>query len=426
MDTVSFGSDREPRRLLAGRLGRPRGQRPHRRWSPPRWAGWVAVATTVTVVATVVVATTRGPGQHAEQPGGNSMPALLSGVPARGNRTDLILGGDNFWRVTDGKPHLTMSHVLAHGVSALLPSGDPARISQLVPVSGGVVAMLDDTSRPRLDSTLGRVVYISADGGAPLVIARASMMAVAPGGRSVWVQTAVASRTRGPAPKPVPSPTFAVSLSGQRVSPVFRLPLGLVAATASGLVTRSLVNGRLQTWDQRTGRPLRQAQRARAVSGLIVAAVPGLVIWRSAACENECPLQLTDPRAWNSTIRPPAGWWPLQYPEPTAYSARRHQVVLAFGKMDSSANPTQETLFVIDTATRAITKVPGGPVFADQPLGLSDPGVQLAGSWDQRGVLWVLATSGYGYFQLGYWTGSGPLHVFPPAHGMPVMLAPAR
>ncbi len=60
---------------------------------------------------------------------------------------------------------------------------------------------------------------------------------------------------------------------------------------------------------------------------------------------------------------------------------------------------------------------------ANQPLGLGNPRVELTGASDQHGRLWVLATSGYGYFQLGYWTGTGPLHVYPPVQGNPA--APA-
>ena len=52
---------------------------------------------------------------------------------------------------------------------------------------------------------------------------------------------------------------------------------------------------------------------------------------------------------------------------------------------------------------------------------LADP---LAGSWDQRGRLWVLAMSpAYNYYQLGFWTGAGPLHTFEIAQGLPTTLS---
>ena len=52
------------------------------------------------------------------------------------------------------------------------------------------------------------------------------------------------------------------------------------------------------------------------------------------------------------------------------------------------------------------------------------PGPQLLSSWDSNGLLWVLATNPrYGYYQLGFWTGQGPLHTFAPAQGIPMALA---
>ena len=35
----------------------------------------------------------------------------------------------------------------------------------------------------------------------------------------------------------------------------------------------------------------------------------------------------------------------------------------------------------------------------------------------------MLGTPGYGYFQLGYRTGTGPLRVYPPVQGNPAALA---
>jgi hypothetical protein len=50
--------------------------------------------------------------------------------------------------------------------------------------------------------------------------------------------------------------------------------------------------------------------------------------------------------------------------------------------------------------------------------------IQLAGSWDRQGLLWVLASSpDNGYYQLGFWTGSGPLRTFAPAQGSPMALS---
>ena len=53
------------------------------------------------------------------------------------------------------------------------------------------------------------------------------------------------------------SPTWAVDLTGRRVSPVLHLPLGLAGATGSGPLTLNLVTGRVQLWNAATGQPVR-------------------------------------------------------------------------------------------------------------------------------------------------------------------------
>lgn len=113
----------------------------------------------------------------------------------------------------------------------------------------------------------------------------------------------------------------------------------------------------------------------------------------------------------------------MQYQEPVAsdLSGRRFAVPLA--QVDPSGNPVAEDLYVIDTAARTARQIPGGPSAPEQPFGLGDPEVELAGAWDQNGRLWALATSGYGYFQLGYWPGAGPLRVYPPAPGNPAAIS---
>jgi hypothetical protein len=57
------------------------------------------------------------------------------------------------------------------------------------------------------------------------------------------------------------------------------------------------------------------------------------------------------------------------------------------------------------------------------PLSAAAVADTLVGSWDQHGLLWVLAMSPYaGYYQLGFWTGAGPLHAFQIEQGSPVAL----
>lgn len=414
MDTVSFGRDREPRRWLP----RPRWQ------GGPGWrngrAWLVILAVVVMAVAGLVVVMTRGTGRR---PAGGlaaaTMPPVLSGVPARGVRTSLIIGGDYVWRVGTGRPRVVLGGLLTGGVSSVLPSrGGTARISQVVPVPGGVVALMTASSARPVGGLSGAVLFIPAGAGRIRVIARATMIAVAPDGRSVWVQTAVPpSRLPGAAARPVMSTTFAVSLAGRQVGPVLRLPLGLAAVTSSGLLTDSVVTGRFQLWSFATGRPEPMSLPGGA---RVVGAGSGLVIWLSSSCAMHCRLYLTDLRAGRDvTIPVPAGWWPVQYQEPVASDGSDQRIAIPLGRIDSSGNLTAEDMYVVDTTARTMRPVPGGPSSA----GLSGPGAGLAGAWDQGGRLWVLAVSGYGYFQLGYWTGAGPLHVYPTMPGNPAAIS---
>jgi hypothetical protein len=357
-------------------------------------------------------------------PPAEAMPPLLSGVAARRVRTDLVIGGDYVWRLGTGRPRVVLSGLLSNGLSPLLRSAGRAQISQILPVRGGVVALMRPaSSRQATDGGAGPVLFIPAGPGAVRLIARASAVAIAPGGRSVWLQTAIRSSSAAPADtaSPVMSPTFAVSLAGRRVSSVLRLPLGLVTATPSGLLTDSVATGRLQFWNSGTGQP----ERLRLPGGAqLVAEGSGLVIWQSRSCPSRCSLHLTDLRAGAAiTIPVPPGWWPALYQEPVAPDASGQRFVIPLDRVGSGGYPAAEDLYVINIAARAMRQVPGGPYAASQPVSLGIPGITLAGGWDQHGRLWVLAGSGDGYFQLGYWTGTGPLHVYPPAEGNPVTIS---
>ena len=183
-------------------------------------------------------------------------PLLLAGVPARGAGTDLFLGGENVWR--PGRLPRPVAGLLSNGISSLLPPGHSAEVDQLAPVPGGVVAHISDTSTDVLYGAVGRVVFIPTANAPARVIARATMIAVSPSGRRVWVQTAVQSMRNGVGvPASFKSPTWAVDLTGRRVSPVLHLPLGLAGAAGSGPLTRNLVTGRVQLWNGATGQPIR-------------------------------------------------------------------------------------------------------------------------------------------------------------------------
>jgi hypothetical protein len=332
----------------------------------------------------------------------------------------LFLAGENFLRF-GGQPRTVAAEFLLNGLSPILPPGHGAQADQLAPVPGGVVAHISDISTGITYGAVGWVIFIPAGNAPARVIARATMIAVSPGGAQVWVQTAVqALRNGAGAPPGSTSPTWAVNLAGHRVSPVLRLPFGLVAATGAGPLTQDLSTGRLQLWNGATGRPIRTSLPADAD---FIAAGRDRVVWD--ACRASCQLHVTDPTTGTDTAVPlPRNWLPVSvtYPPPSAsFDPSGQRLVLPLDRVDSSGNTTAEALFIASTATRTLQMISGTSLpFSSLPA--AQP-IQLLGAWDRQGLLWVLASSpDEGYYQLGYWTGTGPLRTFALARGGPVAL----
>lgn len=411
MDTISFGPDRPPRRWLPGR---PAG-RGSRAWL-------VIIAAAAGVAGLAVVAAGSSAGRRTGGPAGAVMPPLLSGVPAHPVGTNLVIGGSSLWRLAGaGRPRAVLGGSLSRGLSRLPGRTNDAQISQLLPARGGVVAVMSQRSPAQsIGHTAWPVLFIPAGGGPARLIARASAVAIAPGGQAVWLQTASSPGTPTAGMKAVMSPTFAVSLAGRRLSPVLHLPPGLVAATSAGLLTDSVITGRLQLWSLTAGR----ARRLPLPGGAQVAgAGGGRVIWQSPSCAVRCLLHLTGLRAGSPiSVAVPPGWQPALYPGPAATSGSGQQLVIPMDSIGSGYLAAVD-LYVINITARSMRRVPGGPYTIPQAPGPGDPGLTLASTWDQEGRLWVLAGWGDGYFQLGYWTGTGPLHVYSPTPGNPVAIS---
>jgi hypothetical protein len=282
-----------------------------------------------------------------------------------------------------------------------------------------VVAHIADISTGITYGAAGCVVFIPAALGPERVLCRVTVIAVAPGGEKVWVQTAVQRNNRGEGvPATFRSPTWAVNLAGRPVSPALRLPLGLVGATEQGPVTQNLATGKLQLWKGATGRLLPLPVPANAE---FVAAGQDKLAWQSSASA----LHITDLRTGSDvTVPVPAHWAPPSetYPPPSAsFDPTGHRLVLPLDRADSSGNLNAQDLFVVDTTTRTMRMI------LTKPLPITSSGNlqpdTLAGSWDSRGRLWVLVMSpADSYYQLGYWTGAGPLHTLPIAQGLPTTL----
>jgi hypothetical protein len=385
----------------------------------------VVVGAAVAGGASGLVAT----GEHAPRaasapsPTAQPLPALLTGVPAGSTRTDMFLGGENFWRFGT-QMRVVAPGFLRNGLSLLLPIGDGVEVDQIYPVPGGVVAHISDMSTGITYGAPGRVVFLP-DASAPArVIARATMIAVSPGGQRVWVQTAVQSLRNGEGvPATFRSPTWAVNLAGRRVSPVLRLPLGLVGATASGPLTQNVVTGQLQRWDGATGRPV-SFPPGLPPNEDFMAAGRDRVIWSS--CSLSCLLHVTNLDTGASTDVPlPEHWYPLAetYPPPSAsFDPPGRRLAIPLDLVDSSGNVTAEALFVVDTATGTLRMIRGTslPISSLAP---AEP-ITLIGAWDRQGRLWVLTSSPYvGYYQLGFWAGGGPLRTFALTRGSPITLS---
>jgi hypothetical protein len=408
VDTISFGAGREPRRVW-------RGWRPRRGW-PGSWPWLVALAAaTALAVAAVVLVSAGRPERRTVSA---RLPLLLAGMPARGAGAGLFLGGENAWR--PGRPPRLVAGLLSNGLSPLLPPGHAAEVDQLAPVPGGVVAHVSDTSTDVLYGAVGRVVFIPTANAPARVIARATMIAVSPGGQRVWVQTAVQSMANGVGvPAGFKSPTWAVDLTGRRVSPVLHLPLGLAGATGSGPLTLNLVTRQVQLWNGATGQPIPMNLPAYAS---FVAAGRDRVIWWS--CRGSCLLHVTDLTTGTDAALPlPRNWQPppSAYPLPPAsFDPAGQRLVLPLAHVDSAGNITAQGLFI--AANGMLRETPGR--LRLPPSAAATQGVVLAGAWDRRGVLWALATNPTsGYHQLGFWTGTGPLRTFAPAQGSPVTLS---
>jgi hypothetical protein len=410
VDTISFGPAREPRRVW-------HGWRPRRGW-PGGWA-WLAglAAATALAVAAVVLVSAGGPERRTVSA---RLPLLLAGLPARGAGAGLFLGGDNAWR--PGAPPRPVAGLLANGLSPLLPPGHAAEVDQLAPVPGGIVAHISDTSTDATYGALGRVVFIPAANARARVIAWATMIAVSPDGQRIWVQTAVQSMAHGyGVPASFMSPTWAVDLAGRRVSPVLHLPFGLVAATGSGPLTQDLRTGQLQLWNGATGRAVPLNLPADAT--FVAAGRDQVISW---SCGGTCQLDVTDLTTGTDTaVELPRTWVPPSQaypPPPASFDPSGQQLAFPLDRVDAAGNTTAEDLFVADTATGTLRVIPGRPLPGASPP--TTQRIQLAGSWDRQGLLWVLAMSpDNGYYQLGSWTGAGPLRTFAPAQGSPMALS---
>ena len=115
----------------------------------------------------------------------------------------------------------------------------------------------------------------------------------------------------------------------------------------------------------------------------------------------------------------PRTWRPVSqtHPPPSAsFDPTGHLLVLPLVRVGGDGNITAEDLFVADTAARTVRAIPAKPFTLS-----ASRAIPLVGAWDQKGLLWVLATNpDRGYYQLASWTGTGPLHTLAPRQDSPI------
>jgi hypothetical protein len=394
---------------------------------PPRLRGrWRVVAGTVVLVigGAITASVLLAPHPRAARPHGahaRGAPAMLHGSPPGPDvmpGTVLLLGGDDLrlLSLTGRTVKLRWSDTMLGGASPLGPS--PA-VQVLEPVSGGFVALLASQAGCCLPA-VGDVFFIpvTARGvGAPRLIARASALAVAPGGQGVWVQQASL-------PGRLPGDAWLIDQSGRRLSPVLRLHRQiLLAATARGLLTGSARGGGARLISTASGATVSM----RVPPGALIAAVSAHdVAWQRPPCRRlSCPLHVTSLLTGTDTVIP----LPLNTQtngQPGAFDQAENRIGLTLDTVNRNQAAATH-VYVIDIGGRRTTRLPGGPLpltSAANSLGAISAGFHGFNplSWPDGPDLWIVA-SGPTSFQAAYWPGAGPLHILTAQPGAVYMFA---
>ena len=252
--------------------------------------------------------------------------------------------------------------------------------------------------------------------GPPRIIARANYMALAPNRRDVWVERAGPPWGNGPAG----SPAWLVDEDGRRLSGVRRLNnQALVADTVRGLLLQG-PDQKLALMDPVNGRAEGTGIPANAIIAGIAA---DQVAWQAAACSVGCLLHVSDVRGGPDTQIALPPHTAIDSDDTSDFDPAGQRLALPLDTTDHQGAITGTYVYVADLSARKLIKVPGGPV----PVATLPPvlGAFPAGSsnvvcarWSADGSgLWIVATDGL-YFQVGYWTGHGPLRVLQPQAGL--------
>lgn len=354
--------------------------------------------------------------QPSPSPVALAAPSMLHGTPLRPGGapgTLLFLGGQDLRLLTVRNQAPT---VVPDAGDARNPLGSDAAVQQIISVAGGIVALIYSHGSADLPD-IGDVLFVPVNKtGAerPQLIARANYMALAPDHRDIWVEQAGPPWGNGPAS----SPAWLVNENGQRLSAVRPLDSQvLVAATVRGLL--------VQTPDQKLAlvNPLTGVAGPAGIppNAIIAATDADHIAWQAATCPAACLLHITDLRGGPGTqIALPPGT-ALDSNDTSDFDPADQRLSLPLDTIDGHGTITGTSVYVADLRARKLIKIPGGPipvaalpaVLGAFPAGSSDV---VCVRWDGSG-LWIVATDGL-YFQVGYWTGHGPLRVLQPQAGL--------
>jgi hypothetical protein len=359
--------------------------------------------------------------QASPSPVALAAPSMLHGTPLRPGGapgTLLFLGGEELrlLNVREQAP-TSLSSVLPDAADARDPVGPGSAVQQIIPVAGGVVALIYSHGSAGLPD-IGDVLFVPVDAqgaGPPRIIARANYIALAPNHRDVWVEQAGAPWGNGPAD----SPAWLAGEDGRRLSGVLRLNnQALVAATVRGLLVQG-PDQKLAIMDPVNGRTGGTGIPANAI---IAGTDADDVAWQ-AACPLDCSLHVTDVRGGPDTQIALPPHTVIDPDDTSDFDPAGRRLVLPLDTTDHQGAVTGTSVYVADLSARTLIRVPGGPipvaalpaVLGAFPAGSSDV---VCARWSADGSgLWIVATDGL-YFQVGYWTGHGPLRVLQPQAGL--------
>jgi hypothetical protein len=349
-------------------------------------------------------------------------PQMLHGTPLRPGGapgTQLFLGGEELRLLTvQEQAPAFLTSVLPVAGDASDPLGPDPAVQQIISVAGGVVALIYSHGAADLPD-VGDVLFIPVDArgdGVPRIIARANYMALAPDHHDVWVEQAGPPWGNGPSD----GPAWLVGEDGRRLSGTVHLnDQVLVADTVRGLLLQG-PDQKLTFTDPVNG----DAEPTGIPPDAIIAGTDAdQVAWQAAACSVDCRLHVTDLVGGPDTriTLPPDTV--IDANDTSGFDPAGQRLALPLDTIGHQGTVTGTNVYVADLRTGTLTRVPGGPipvaalpaVLGAFPAGSSDV---VCVRWSSEGSgLWIVATDGL-FFQVGYWTGQGPVRVLRPQAGL--------